>query len=231
MNAEALSRWLPYAFETTESGGGIAWSCNPWGNDFGRIYQRTSPPRTGLLLLYGICFGICIDKDMDLDLLRTRLGGVCDDIERTCRVYDLRPPIYQFPQLIVSKSGKRKPGSFLKGAGGQSSAFKTNQQHISAKKNHLGLIASEFPRYLEILSKPSKKGHWKLFNFRKVVARPLESEGYAPEPKQCMGCAELQKSVQMQVCPMLFVLCLMVLSMYAWGYVVCVLVYLWMSNG
>ena len=207
VNAQQLSQWLPYAFQTTETGGGIVWSCNPWGNDYGKEYLRTSAPRRGLLLAYGACFGVCIGKDMDLEVLRTRHGGVCDDIERTCRVYSYYPPIHQFRQLIINKGSStmkksnRKPGCYLQGAGGQSDAFDNEHQHMAAKRQHLALIAEEFPDLLEIVSKPKKRDHWKLFEFKKVTC--------TMEPKQCMHCDRLRQTVQLQECYIVLYRCML----------------------
>lgn len=57
----------------------------------------------GFGLVYGVMFGVLVRRDK-LDEIRTRRGGIADDLERTCRVWTSLGEIAEIGQITVSKT-------------------------------------------------------------------------------------------------------------------------------
>ena len=86
------------------SSGSHVWSCFPQGNTYGKLFEMSTRPRESLNLCYGVMFGIRVQSADQICALSTRFGSTLDDVERSCRAWDLGGFVLNMYQLRVEKT-------------------------------------------------------------------------------------------------------------------------------
>ena len=118
------------------------WCSNLWGK------PEPTEPTVGRYLVYGCCFGMW--RSSADDVLSVKVS-ICDDVERTARVLARDQQIVLMKHVALHKD--KEPGTWQRGSGGQSSAFRNAGAHAKAKLAHMQAIALEFPSIIELRPK------------------------------------------------------------------------------
>lgn len=146
------------------------WSINHCSNLWGS--KPGDQPVRQLCLVYGACFGLRVPQ-ADQERIRTKLGIICDDLERSLRMWRLRPGMVGRAQHWVCIKVK-KPGHFVQGAGGISAHYTTAKDFIAARRQHTEKLAEEFPDLIQLCD---VKGFYKFRRGAVLASRKLPEAG------------------------------------------------------
>ena len=99
--ADLWRRFETHAWNELVRTGASGWSAFATANTYGVQHHVLHPGTSGLKLLYGVVFGVRLCANYNA--WHCKHGGICDDVERSLRLYRHGGGNIQFPQLRVTK--------------------------------------------------------------------------------------------------------------------------------
>ena len=101
---QSFQKVLQVAWASMVSSGSFVWSCFPQDNTYGKKFEMTTRPRKCLNLCYGVLFGVRVESAEQICKLSTCFGSTLDDVERSCRAWELGGFVLNMCQLRVAKT-------------------------------------------------------------------------------------------------------------------------------